>query len=153
MSEPGTTHPYMLSVAGCWARYGEILAQEYSDPALRTTHRLSVDAYAAQHPGAGDRRAIQSVGLHLARLMVQLDNPLPPRETNEVMLGLSKAKSSIPFLEPPSYFAITVADVPLNASVDIHIAAVQAWAAETWAAWSNHHEFVRLWVRNAGWHR
>ncbi len=57
--------------------YGVILQHEYSDPRLLPTHRLSVDTYAIQHPGDGSRRAIQSVGLHLARLMIQLESPAP----------------------------------------------------------------------------
>jgi len=47
----GPAHAYMLSSPGCWAAYGELLAREYSDSAYRRLHRLSVDAYALQHPG------------------------------------------------------------------------------------------------------
>ncbi|MDZ7628938.1 MAG: DUF5946 family protein [Parvularculaceae bacterium] len=44
-------------------------------------HRLSVDAYAVQHPGGASRQAIQSVGLHLARLYIQLEHPHTPKES------------------------------------------------------------------------
>ncbi|HEX8642569.1 MAG TPA: DUF5946 family protein [Allosphingosinicella sp.] len=146
----GPTHPYMLSSPGCWARYGEVLAREYSHPELLATHRLSVDAYAVQHPGSrDDRRAVQSVGLHLARLMLQLDRPAAPRETNDAMLGLAKAKATLPWLEPPSSFALTVADIPLDGSFDDHVAAVRAWAADAWQAWEAHHRFIRTWAREA----
>lgn len=106
----GPTHRYMISSPGCWERYGELLAREYSDPALMVTHRLSVDTYAVQHPGDLSRRAIQSVGLHLARLMLQIDHPLPPAETNEVMLGHGKHKASLPPLSPPAAYMVTVCD-------------------------------------------
>lgn len=80
----GPTHRYMISSPACWEWFGRVLAREYSHPTLLPTHRLSVDAYAAQHPGSDSRRAIQSVGLQLARLGIQLEHPLPPRENNEV---------------------------------------------------------------------
>ena len=31
--ENGPTHPYMRSSPACWARYGEVLAREFGDPA------------------------------------------------------------------------------------------------------------------------
>lgn len=149
----GPTHAYLDASAACWAHYGAVLAREYATPALLATHRLSVDAYAVQHPGGGERRAVQSVGLHLARLMLQLDAPMPPRETNEVMLGLGRAKASLTRLPPPTAFALTVADVPLAGSEAAHVAAVRAWAAAAWAGWSAQHDAVRAWVaevRGAG---
>ena len=145
----GETHPYMLSSAGCWAQFGQVLAREYSEPQLRATHRLSVDAYAVQHPGSTERRAIQSVGLHLARLKIQLDRSLPPRETNDVMLGLSKFKNSLPYLKPPTSFGITVADIPLDTSLESHSAAVREWASDAWSTWKAHHEFIRTWAKMA----
>jgi Family of unknown function (DUF5946) len=142
----GPVHPYMLSSPACWAWYGEVLAWEYSTPNLLATHRLTVDTYAVQHPGTGDRAAIQSVGLHLARLMIQLDSAVTPREANDVMLGLGKSKSSLPFLEPPVSFVSTVADIALDGSIDDHIRAVRAWARATWMSWCEHHQFIRSWA-------
>lgn len=149
----GATHAYMHSSAGCWAKYGDVLAREYANPRLTATHRLSVDTYAVQHPGSHDRRAIQSVVLHLARLMMQLENPRPPRETNEVMLGLGPSKSSLPFLEPPASFGLTVADIPLDGSLDDHAIAVRTWAEDAWSAWGRHHDFIRSWAASALRHR
>ena len=69
----GPTHNYMLSSPACFAAYTEVLAFEYSDPLLMRTHRLTIDAFAIQHPGdAISRQAIPSVGLDLARLAMQL---------------------------------------------------------------------------------
>ncbi len=73
----GPVHDYMEGSAACFELFNKILAHEYSDPNLLSTHRLTVDTYAVQHPGSGDnRKQIQSVGLHLARLGLQLDKPL-----------------------------------------------------------------------------
>lgn len=43
----GATHQYLLSTSGCWAKYGELLAREYSDFSYMAVHNLTVDAYAA----------------------------------------------------------------------------------------------------------
>jgi hypothetical protein len=65
----GPTHEYILSVPGCWQLYGEILAKEYMPENYDADlHRITVDAYAAQHPGIPNRRAIQSVNVHLISL-------------------------------------------------------------------------------------
>jgi Family of unknown function (DUF5946) len=142
----GPTHAYMISSPACWERYGRILAREYSDPVLLRTHRLSVDAYAVQHPGDGSRRAIQSVGLHLARLMLQLDRTLEPPETNDIMLGLGGHEASLPPLSAPDGYTMTVLDIPLDGTTDDHAAAVRAWASATWCAWSAHHAVINDWV-------
>ena len=143
----GPVHAYMHGSPACWRAFGEVLAAEYGDPKLMDVHRLSVDTYAVQHPGDGaDRRAVQSVGLHLARLMLQLENPRPPKETNAVMLGLASHKASLTRLAPPDRFTMTVADVwPLAGSRD-HAARVREWARATWADWSAHHPYIRSWV-------
>ena len=48
----GPTHPYYGCSPACWARYGEVLAREFQDPAYFGLHQLTVDAYAVQHPGS-----------------------------------------------------------------------------------------------------
>ncbi|HHH89608.1 MAG TPA: hypothetical protein ENK45_03475 [Aliiroseovarius sp.] len=149
-AEDGPQHAYMLGAAGCWRLFGQLLAAEYSDAALIQVHRLSVDTYALQHPGdANDRRAVQSVGLHLARVMLQLEAPRPPRETNEVMLGFSARKESLVWLEPPARFSMTLADLAPEIGGSGHAAAVREWASETWQDWSAHHAYIRDWVAGA----
>ncbi len=143
----GPTHRYMASSPACFAQFNTVLACEYSDPALQATHRLTVDTYAVQHPGSGRlRQEIQSVGLHLARLMLQLENPRPPRETNDVMLGLSRSKASLIRLAPPKRFTMTIADVSAVAGQPEHASRVKDWARSTWADWSEHHHYIRDWT-------
>jgi hypothetical protein len=142
--QDGPTHAYMTASPGCWAAFGAVLAAEYAEPRLMGVHRLSVDAYAVQHPGdAADRRAVQSVGLHLARLYRQLEDPLPPAETNAVMVGFTARKHLIPQLAPPASFAVTVADVAPFAGGPQHTENVLAWARATWEAYGAHHAFIR----------
>ena len=146
----GPTHDYMKSSPACFALFGEVLAAEYSDPELLETHRLTVDTYAIQHPGENaSRREIQSVGLHLARLTIQLQNPLAPKETNDVMLRLGPFKHTLIRLEPPTKFSMTVADVRPFLGTGQHTAIVKEWALATWNDWQLHHEYIRNWTKNS----
>lgn len=144
----GPVHRYMMSSPACWDAFGGVLACEYSDPALMPTHRLSVDTYAMQHPGDDSRAAVQSIGLHLARLMIQLASPLPPKETNNVMLGLGQRKSSLPTLRGPRAFRMTVAEVAPHAGTAKHAEIVREWARSTWDDWAEHHIIIRAWVES-----
>ncbi|TBR41226.1 hypothetical protein CBF23_010425 [Marinomonas agarivorans] len=143
----GPTHRYMTSSAGCWHVYGEVLAREYSDPAYFETHRLSVDAYAVQHPGSTDRQSIQSVGVHLIRLCLFLEHGLTADKANDVMLAAGKNKHTFTFLSPPEHMGdITAADVAKTDSTDEHIAMVKRWAQSAWDAWAIHHKTIRSWL-------
>jgi hypothetical protein len=143
----GPVHSYMKSSPACFSLFGKVLASEYSDPALLQTHRMTVDTYAVQHPGTGkSRREIQSVGLHLARLMIQLHNPLPPMETNDVMLQLGRYKATLRYIEPPARSSITIADVVPWVGGNRHAEKIQQWAKATWQDWSDHHDYIRSWV-------
>ena len=143
----GPVHRYMASSPACWAAFGEVLAREYSDPALLATHRLSVDAYAVQHPGAPSRQSIQSVGVHLVRLCLFLEHGLPPQKANEAMLAAGRIKHGFDWLEPPASLGIiTVRDVVRTGGGAAHAAMVRRWAQSAWAAWAPHHAVVREWV-------
>jgi hypothetical protein len=143
----GPVHAYMTSSPACWAAFGRVLEAEYSMPELMPIHRLSVDAYAVQHPGdPTDRRAVQSVGLHLARLRRQLEHPTPPAETNEIMQGFAARKATLIYLPPPKTFSITVADVAPYAGTAQHGEKTLAWARAAWRDWSAHHDYVRQWA-------
>ena len=144
----GPTHAYMTSSPACWQAFGLVLEREYSSPELLPVHRLTVDAWAVQHPGDGSRRAIQSVGPHLARLMIQLDG-LDDGKANAAMLRFAARKSSLPALDPPAAFTMTVADVVGAVDVNEHRLAVHRWAEAAWADWRHHHGFVRNWVAAA----
>lgn len=143
----GPVHPYMGGSPACFERFTTILAFEYSNPSLLPTHRLTVDTYAVQHPGLeGTRQQIQSVGLHLARLGRQLDGPIAPKETNDVMLGLGPHKHTLELLEAPKRFSMTVTDVAEHAGTPLHSVKVWAWALATWNDWSAHHEYIQQWT-------
>jgi len=144
----GPIHAYMTSSPACWAAFNTVMAREYSDPGLMAVHRLSVDAWAVQHPGDGSRRAIQSVGLHLARLWVQIEQGLEGEAANAAMLGFAARKAGLPELPPRAAYAVTVAEVVEAADPDLHRAAVRRWATATWADWADQHDFIRRWARD-----
>jgi hypothetical protein len=146
----GATHEYMESSPGCWAAYGRVLALQYEDQRLFDVHRLTVDAYAVQHPGAPSRQSIQSVGVHLVRLCLFLERGLSPSKANDAMLSAAKHKAQYHWLEPPASLGPrTVADVEAAAGIEAHEAAVRAWAAQMWTVWSRHHATIRAWASAA----
>lgn len=133
----GTTHKYMLSTAGCWSSYGDLLAREYENPVLcGSAHRLTVDAYALQHPGdTNDRRAIQSVWVHYAALQLAFEHQRPLADIPPVMQKL--AGGSFPPLPTiPGRFAVTHADM-IAQPIDNHSALVRDWAHCAYDAWSH----------------
>lgn len=143
----GPVHAYMLSSPACWAGYGAVLAAEYGDQTLWSVHRLSVDAYAVQHPGDGSRRAVRSVGLHLARLMTQLEDDPPSDRLNALMIEYSSRQDSLPALPLPDRFRVTVADVAAHAGTPAHADAVRDWAENCWQDWSTAHDLIRRWAK------
>ena len=145
----GRGHPYIGASPSCWQRYGELLAREYQDPAYFSVHQLTVDAYAVQHPGRPERRAIQSVGLHLMTLGVTVEwgaDPSHGPALHRRMVG----RVEFAWLEPPSFDGRLTVLHPLAAkSATGHREAVSDWARDVWDAWSVHHPTVRGWLATA----
>jgi hypothetical protein len=146
----GPTHEYMQSTPGCWAVFGRVLAREYQDQSFFDVHRLTVDAYAVQHPGLESRQSIQSVGVHLVRLCLLLERGLTSMTANAAMLAAAKQKAIYCWLDPPEFLgSLTVADVDAAVGVEEHRVAVRNWAQHMWAVWSPHHEVIRRWADRA----
>jgi hypothetical protein len=149
----GPTHRYIGASPGCWKIYGEVLGREYEDYSrFAPVHRLTVDAYAAQHPGEPSPQAIGSVGVHLIRLHLQLERGLPHDRANAVMLHISsRLKKDFVWLDPPPNLGdLTVLHVHGARDPDDHVERVRTWARSVWEAWSPHHETVRRWAAGSG---
>ena len=143
----GPAHRYMASSAGCWAAFGEVLAREYSDRAYFQIHRLTVDAYAAQHPGQPSPQSIKSVGVHLIRLYLLLECGLEMEQANRAMLIINREKENFIWLDPPSLPAsINVSDIYQAKTVEQHRQLVREWALDVWNSWSAHHETICHWA-------
>jgi hypothetical protein len=97
----GPTHAYLGEAAGCWALYGEVLAREYSDYRFGRVHHLTVDAYAAQHPGKPERRTIQSVAVHLVGLYLSLERDVPPNALAHARQATADGSGRFSWVEPP----------------------------------------------------
>jgi hypothetical protein len=140
----GATHPYVLASPACWALYSEVLAREYSDPAYMAVHRLTVDAYAAQHPGVPERRSIQSVNVHLVGLHLVLDRGADGAFARHVIGAMtSHLADRLTWLDPPAEPAArTVRDVVAAGDASDHGVRVRDWAAAVWASWRAHHSRV-----------
>lgn len=143
----GPTHRYMESSPGCWACFGEVLAREYSDYRYARVHRLTVDAYAVQHPGRPSPQSVQSVALHLMSLCAILEEDVEHRTATAMLKRASAQKDLFHWLEPPSSTGrVTVLDVRRASDPDEHAAVVREWAESAWSAWSHHHASVRTWL-------
>jgi hypothetical protein len=145
--DPG--HAYLRASPACWALFGEVLAREYLDPAYFAVHQLTVDAYAAQHPGTGEPRAIRSTALHLMTLCLFLERGRDPREGPKLHKRLVRSVREEPLEVPAPIGTLTVATVREAAGPSEHEAAVRAWAADVWLAWAPHHPTVRGWLDGA----
>jgi hypothetical protein len=145
---PGPTHAYLGASPACWGRYGEVLAREFSQVVPWEAHPLTVDAYAAQHPGRESRRAAQSVAQHLMALMLVLqDGETDPRARQALLdRAASRPPEDLRWLAPPPRRgALTILHV-LERDPDEHLEAVRLWAGAVLDAWAPHHAQVRAWL-------
>ena len=144
----GPTHEYMLSAPGCWATFNEVAVQQY-EIASFDLRRLAVDAYAVQHPGTTDRRAIQSVAVHLISLHFVLERGLTPTEATDKMRHALTVKSRFVWLQPPSSMGeITVVDLVNVTEPAEHEVMVNHWARSAWEAWCAHHAQIKHWIQS-----
>ncbi|HEX8482376.1 MAG TPA: DUF5946 family protein [Allosphingosinicella sp.] len=139
----GATHAYIGASAGCWAAYGELLALEYGNPRLMRWHRLTVDAYTAQHPGLPERRSAQSVHVHLCGLYLVLERGMEPPAVARAMQRLADGRV-YEWLPPPPLATDTgLAEAIAAAAGGGYGPAVRAWAEAVWRAWAPHHPTIR----------
>ena len=143
----GAVHSYMLSIPGCWQLYGEILAKEYEEVGYQPIHRITVDAYAVQHPGKPVRQAIQSVAVHLISLYYVLERGYDFQRATQAMRRALQNKQVFVWLEPPVNMGdITVTDVARTTGFIEHESMVRKWGASAWMTWSKHHDQIRKWA-------
>lgn len=146
----GLTHPYIGANAACWALYGELLAHEYAELGYPECHRLTVDAYAVQHPGTRESRSIQSVGTHLSGLYLVLERGLDGPAATAMKNRVLATGPRFVWVSPPHPdSALTVKDVLSMRREMPHCDAIEAWARSVWDAWELHHETVQGWVEVA----
>jgi len=136
----------MAASSGCWQAFGEVLAAEFGRPGWGSEHRLTVDTYAAQHPGEDDRKQRQSVAIHLVALCHRLELGLDPKSLLTATQHITAEKHEWPYLTAPRTYPTTVVDVLEATTAEEHLALVRRWAEATWEAWSDEHATVRGWA-------
>ncbi len=146
----GPVHRYMDSAPGCWAAYGEVLTREYSDALYAGNHKLTVDAYAVQHPGGTSPQAVQSVALHLVRLCLILEYGVNQPFATRFLQKMAANKSRYFRLNPPGSMGnVTVRDVLNAEGPGEHQRMVREWAESAWLAWKDSHDRIRQWAEPA----
>jgi hypothetical protein len=146
--EEGPVHPYMTASPACWARFGQVLAHEFENPAYFKWHQLTVDTYAVQHPGSyQDRRAIRSVGLHLATLYLVLEQDADPSQGPKLHRYLVD-NLEFRWLDPPDFAErLKITHLLGSWSPEEYRSRVRDFAEDTWAAYQPHHQQVAAWCK------
>ena len=145
----GVTHKYLGGSPGCWATFNEVLAREFQDIGYFAVHRQTVDAYTAQHPGdQTDRRAAQSVNIHLTALYLTIEDGKDDSYARGALGELAKRyKSEFKPLTPPQHYDMTVKDVLAAETAEDHCRLVREWARAVWRAWEDHHDTARAYAQ------
>jgi len=127
--------PYVPSPE-CSAAALVIAEREFADQAYFAVHRLTVAAYALQHP---DSVREHSLAVHLGALHGAIELGLDVATNGRRIRRLSDELRSHPpgrLARPADRGAITVTDVVAARSATEHCAVVRRWAAEVHRAWS-----------------
>ena len=138
------THRYLGSSPGCWATYGKLLAREYSDLHYMRVHALTVDAYAAQHPGEESPQTVSSINVHLASLMAFFDYGMEISRLAGLKQDLAKQKTRFEWPATPENLGkMTVLDVLASTNASEHAELIEAWARSVFDAWAPWHGRIR----------
>lgn len=139
----GPTHAYIGASRSCWALFGRVIAREYSAPAYMKAHQTTVDAYAVQHPGKAQPRAIRSVWGHLASLYLQFERNVPADSARAIIPLVTSRWEKLEWIEPEGECrAMTIADVAAATSPAEHCSSVERWARSVWNLWRSHHHLI-----------
>ena len=139
----GPAHAYMSFSPACWVRYGEILAREFSSEAYFAAHRLLVDACCGQHSVGQDRRARQSLHIHLAGLMLHFEDGVTKPDIVSFLSEAARIKDFAPLEMPERNVQVSVAEIYAAKDGVEHCAAVEEYALAVYEAWAPHYPVFR----------
>lgn len=133
-------------------KFNEALTKEYSDPLYWKSHRLTVDAYCAQHASGTDRRQLQSVAIHLIALYLNIGKLYSDKQIGGAMDKLIKQrKGKSPFLTKPTFNnAMNINHLLAASSSEEHHAIALQWAKSVWNAWQHEHAAIAELANNSG---
>ena len=147
----GPGHAYMSPSPACWASYGEVLAREYSDAGYWRSHRLLTDAYCGQHSIGEDRRARQSLWIHMAALMLHFEDGAGNETIVDFLRRAAKSRHGFDWLEmPEASLSVRLDEVHAAPDAAAHHAAVAQYARAVFDAWAVHHAAFRGLIEEVG---
>lgn len=141
----GPTHAYVPSSPGCWQVYNRMLEREYAEFGYPAIHRLTVDAYMAQHADGmeSDRRQRQSVAAHLCCLHLVHEKGVSLEAAGLALAEMVRQRPVWPLLTAPSRPAsVTVVDVAGATTLAEHTRRVEGWARSVWESWTPSHGVI-----------
>jgi hypothetical protein len=142
--DEGPTHPYIGASAGCWSLFTELLVV---GAGLGGSGQLVTDTYAVQHPGVPERRATQSVCVHLISICAQLEHGWPAHRVPDLLRKALTHPTWWRWLDPrPPIGSITVDTVLTERDAGARGRLSQAWAEDLWLAYAPHHATVQAWL-------
>jgi Family of unknown function (DUF5946) len=129
--------------SACWTRFAEVGVSLPPTP----MSRLVTDAYMAQHPGVPERRAIQSVCLHLTGMCLVLEHGLPVGKLSRMLQRILSTPPEWRWLEPPERNGErTIFDVDEALGTNDAPDVIERYVRSIWAAWGQHHDTVEAWA-------
>ncbi|HHI70094.1 MAG TPA: hypothetical protein ENJ91_03760 [Rhodobacteraceae bacterium] len=135
----------------CWASYGEVLAREYSDTGYWRSHRLLTDAYCGQHSIGEDRRARQSLWIHMAALILHFEDGAGNETIVDFLRRAAKSRHGFDWLEmPEASLSVRLDEVHAAPDAAAHHAAVAQYARAVFDAWAVHHAAFRGLIEEVG---
>ena len=132
------------TLAACDAAFHELGARAAADPAFGYRRRALVDAYCLQHPAYID--SLKSFAAHLCGLCAALEYHHDPRASRAIWSTLRIPPDAAKPAIPANRGSLTVAVVYHAADAQAFEAATDAWIANVWAAWRDHHALARRWL-------
>lgn len=135
---------------GCRPLYVEVSMREMSDRARFAVHRLTVDAYALQHPDEYCKSP-KTLAAHLTGLCWFFEYNGDPAVAASLKKWLSGVPAAVSLLPIPKSLKgmTTISDIHGAENTEEHIESVKKWAKEVWDAWAEHHVQARKWVEES----
>jgi len=133
--------------AGCDAAFHELGARAYADSRFAYRRRAVVDAYSLQHPAY--ILSLKSFAVHLCGLCAAVERAADPRADRAIWSDLRIPPDATKPTLPATRGSLTVSSLVDATAPDAFRAAADAWIADVWAAWHEHHALARRWLDHA----
>jgi hypothetical protein len=135
--------------AGCRKLFEAVVAREFGDYRYARNHRLTVDAYALQHPEPYMRSG-KSFAAHLTGMCAAFEYT----DTAKINRIVQQWLSSNPAIDKPDSLPehrgdLTIVFVHAAADAEEHHQRVWEWARSVWEAWSGYHVLARQLIGEA----